>query len=126
MTTNPIISIIFRIYAAPFSHSFKGRDTIRAFGKQFEFMDKSAKLVDEYNTHAQALYVSRRWMDLYLDLLGSLIILASGILGIVGKSKGLSSSLVALCLSYSMQVKTFISKLRKNYIIYLIQCRSIK
>ncbi|CAH1793467.1 unnamed protein product, partial [Owenia fusiformis] len=86
-----------------FSETVVGASSIRAYGKQDEFVNKSDVLV---NQNQQAYYpniVSNRWLGILLEFIGNIIVLFAGLFAVIGRDT-LSGGQIGLSVSYSLQV----------------------
>ena len=80
-----------------------GRTTIVAFGAQAEFMAESAARSDENNVYSFASVASNRWVQFYMDVVGSAILLSAAVLAVGSKTAGISPSVVGISVAYALQ-----------------------
>ncbi|KAF2715200.1 multidrug resistance-associated protein 1 [Pleomassaria siparia CBS 279.74] len=91
---------------AHFQESLSGMSTIRAYSQQRRFEQENEWRVD---AHLRAYFPSinaNRWLAVRLELIGSVIILASAGFAIISVSShsGLSAGMVGLSMSYALQI----------------------
>jgi ATP-binding cassette subfamily C (CFTR/MRP) protein 1 len=91
---------------AHFQESLSGMSTIRAYGQELRFEQENEWRID---ANLRAYFPSinaNRWLAVRLELIGSVIILASAGLAIisVASHSGLSAGMVGLCMSYALQI----------------------
>lgn len=85
-----------------FSESLTGLHTIRAYGETRSFIDLNAKLVDLQNRATLLSNAGMQWLTLRLEVIGSFLILAVGLMCTAG-GKSVGSGQVALVLNYVVQ-----------------------
>lgn len=89
---------------AHFQESLGGISTIRAYDQENRFAKENEWRMD-MNQKAWFLYIStNRWLAVRLEFIGSIIILAAAMLGVVSVfSGGMTAALVGLSMSYALQ-----------------------
>ncbi|XP_035829877.1 multidrug resistance-associated protein 1 [Aplysia californica] len=85
-----------------FSETLSGAASIRAYGAQQRFMDHSETLVDYNFKFYFASIATSTWLQVRLEFLGNLIVLAAAIFAVSDSS--LSAGLAGLSVSYATQV----------------------
>lgn len=93
-----------------FSESLTGLPTIRAYGETRRFIALNAKLVDLQNRATLLSNSGTQWLLLRLEAMGSLLILAVGLMCTAG-GKSVGSGQVALVLTYVVQGTTMLTGL---------------
>ena len=88
---------------ANFTETMQGLSTIRAYSEQKRFIKYNQFLIDENNRPQHLQITAQRWLGLRLESIGAFLVLFDGISGLLLKNR-LSSSLLGLSLSYSLQV----------------------
>jgi hypothetical protein len=86
-----------------FSETLTGLPTIRAYGQQHPFIYTNADRMDNNNRFYFLVAASQRWLGTRMEMLGGLIIFATGVIATLSASS-IPSGLVGLSLSYAMQV----------------------
>ena len=86
-----------------FSETLTGLPTIRAYGQQQPFIYTNADRMDNNNRFYFLVAASQRWLGTRMEMLGGLIIFATGVIATLSASS-IPSGLVGLSLSYAMQV----------------------
>ncbi|KAI3396009.1 hypothetical protein diail_580 [Diaporthe ilicicola] len=87
-----------RIYEH-FGESLSGLATLKAFGAVSRFVQDNAQRIDTENTAYWLSVACQRWLNLRLDLCGSVLVLATGLL-VVGLRDTISASAGGVVLSY--------------------------
>ena len=77
-----------------------------AFRAQAEFMAESAARSDENNVYAFGIVASNRWIQFYMDVVGSLIVFSAAVLAVGSKAAGISPSVVGISVAYALQART--------------------
>ncbi|XP_035829879.1 multidrug resistance-associated protein 1 [Aplysia californica] len=90
-----------------FSETLSGAASIRAYGAQQRFMDHSETLVDYNFKFYFASIATANWLQVRLEFLGNLVILAAAIFAVSDSS--LSAGLAGLSVSYATQVTSSLS-----------------
>ncbi|KAI8803791.1 ABC transporter type 1, transmembrane domain-containing protein [Cladochytrium replicatum] len=99
--SSPVIAFV--------GETYNGLPVIRMFGVQNQFIEKFNHLqINAISPQTIKTYVTW-WMSMRLDMIGSLIVLATGALGLIGRSQQLQ--LVGLMLMFAMQITSFLSDL---------------
>ncbi|KAA8499894.1 Multidrug resistance-associated protein 1 [Porphyridium purpureum] len=93
---------------AHFSETLGGLSTIRAFGKQEAFREKNLEMINVNHRAYFCQLSSNRWFSLWLEALGSTLILAAAIFGVLQRVNGTFSGLIGLSLTYALQVTSFL------------------
>ncbi|KAF9404358.1 Multidrug resistance-associated protein 1, partial [Podila epigama] len=97
-----------------FSETLAGVTTIRALGANGRFIDDNAKKAD---LSASAYFVwaaSNRWLQIRLESLGAVIVLAAALFAVLSRNS-LATGSVGLALSYAMSVTIDITWLLRSY-----------
>ncbi|XP_067949298.1 multidrug resistance-associated protein 1-like [Watersipora subatra] len=102
-----------------FSETITGAQTIRAFGVQERFIQKSEDLVEENNLFFYAGWTANRWLGIQLQLLSGLAITFVAAFCILSTQipflqQHINSSIVGLTLSYALLSTNTISALTKT------------
>ncbi|KAK0045854.1 multidrug resistance-associated protein 1-like isoform X1 [Biomphalaria pfeifferi] len=93
-----------------FTETVSGAATIRAYGVTERFIEDSKARVDHNLSFYFASLVSNRWLGLYLECIGNLIILAAAIFVLL--TEGLPAGLVGLSVSYATEITSAL-----NYVV---------
>jgi len=91
-----------------FSESLSGVSTIRSYDAEVRFKDTTTSRIDDYLSVMYIEYMSRQWMQMRLDMFGSLLVCASGFL-IIAIRNVVPLGVAGLGFSYGLQVTTFLS-----------------
>ncbi|XP_077987765.1 ATP-binding cassette sub-family C member 9-like [Glandiceps talaboti] len=95
---------------AHFSETLGGLSTVRAYRDERRFRKRIVRRIDFNNLAFIFLQTTNRWLAIRLDLVGSLIVLTSGLATLVTSAFGsLEPSLVGLALSYALQISGFLN-----------------
>lgn len=84
-----------------FSESLTGVATIRAYGVENRFMRQNLAAIDTNNRPFFYMWVANRWLCLRVDLVGSLVMLFSGVFVLVSIGQ-IDAGLAGLSLSYAI------------------------
>ncbi|AMD21014.1 HEL267Cp [Eremothecium sinecaudum] len=84
-----------------FSETLVGITTIRAFGDERHFIKENLDKIDVNSKPFFYLWVTNRWLAFRIDLLGSLVILASGLF-ILLNVKNIDAGLAGISLTYAI------------------------
>jgi len=90
-----------------FSESLMGVVTIRAFGQDEQLVERVQSLIDESNRPFYLIHNCNRWLQLRLEALGAIIILAIGVVIVSGRDSSLiamNAGLAGLLLTYAQQI----------------------
>ncbi|KAI8618287.1 P-loop containing nucleoside triphosphate hydrolase protein [Chytriomyces sp. MP71] len=68
---------------ANFGATLTGLPTIRAYGEQARFIHSTDKAINENNSPYFLLVIAQRWLGVRLEFLGSLLVLAAAVFGVV-------------------------------------------
>mmetsp|Transcript_1805 Transcript_1805/g.6775 ORF Transcript_1805/g.6775 Transcript_1805/m.6775 type:complete len:1016 (-) Transcript_1805:163-3210(-) len=90
-----------------FAETLGGLTTIRAFEREDQFIAANVNHIDTNIRFFFAQTVTSRWFSLYLELLGSVLVLAAAIFGVMAKDS-VFSGLVGLSLNSALQVTAFL------------------
>ncbi|KAF9974092.1 Canalicular multispecific organic anion transporter 2 [Actinomortierella ambigua] len=97
-----------------FSETLSGVSSIRALHASERFINENAAKADK---SAQAYFtwvLGNRWLQIRLELLGAIIVLAAGLFAVLGR-ESLDASIVGLSLSYALNVTQDITWLVRSY-----------
>uniref|UniRef100_A0AAV2LJP6 Multidrug resistance-associated protein 1 n=1 Tax=Knipowitschia caucasica TaxID=637954 RepID=A0AAV2LJP6_KNICA len=97
-----------------FNQSFHGAAVVRAFREQSRFVQSANRLVDTNQEAYFPRFVATRWLAVNLEFLGSLLVLASALFSVFGR-KELSSGIVGLAISHSLQVTGVLSWIVRSW-----------
>ncbi|CAL1286917.1 unnamed protein product [Larinioides sclopetarius] len=95
ISLSPVISFL--------GETVQGSSTIRAFGSQYDFIERQNGQVD---TNCQAFYTSNmlnRWLAVRLQFLGNTVVFIAALLSVIQR-KNFSPAIVGLTLSYALSV----------------------
>lgn len=84
-----------------FSETLVGVTTIRAFGDESRFMQENLHKIDENNKPFFYLWVANRWLAMRMDLIGSLVVLGSGIFILLNIDR-IDSGMAGISLTYAI------------------------
>ncbi|OUM67324.1 hypothetical protein PIROE2DRAFT_53426 [Piromyces sp. E2] len=99
---------------ANFTETMQGLPTIRAYNEQNRFIKYNQFLIDENNRPQHLQITAQRWLGLRLESIGAFLVLFDGISGLILKNH-LSSSLLGLSLSYSLQVTSSLNAVVRQF-----------
>ncbi|KAF8937351.1 multidrug resistance-associated protein 3 [Dissophora ornata] len=97
-----------------FSETLSGVTTIRALGANERFISDNAAKADLAANAYFSWITSNRWLQIRLETLGSVIVLAAGLFAVLSRNS-LNASNVGLALSYAMSVTQDITWLVRSY-----------
>jgi len=100
--------VYFVFIDAFFSESLSGVSTIRSYDAEVRFKDTTRGRVDDYLSVMYIEYMSRQWMQMRLDMFGSLLVCASGFL-IIAIRNSIPLGVAGLGFSYGLQITVFLS-----------------
>ncbi|KAF8788578.1 Multidrug resistance-associated protein 1 like protein [Argiope bruennichi] len=86
-----------------FSETVQGASTIRAFGSQYEFIQRQNKHID---TNCRTFFTSttlNRWLGIRLQFLGNTVVFITALLSVIQR-RTFSPAIVGLTLSYALSV----------------------
>ncbi|KAF9984109.1 Multidrug resistance-associated protein 1 [Mortierella antarctica] len=113
--------ILVRIYAVSkspvyqyFNESLDGVSTIRAMGISDRFADKCTALTDRMSNNFLSNMSSRRWLDVQLRLLSTLVLLCAAVFAVLQREH-LDPSLVGLSLSFALTLTEEVTTLVRNF-----------
>ncbi|GFT36073.1 multidrug resistance-associated protein 1 [Nephila pilipes] len=95
VTLSPVLSF--------FSETVQGSNTIRAYGAQYEFIDKQDKHID---TNCRVFYSNtllNRWLGIRLQFLGNTVVFITALLCVIER-RAYSAAIVGLTLTYALNV----------------------
>ncbi|XP_077981986.1 ATP-binding cassette sub-family C member 9-like [Glandiceps talaboti] len=108
-------SITMSPVLAHFSETLGGLSTIRVFRDERRFVKRILKLVDVNNLVQLYLQTSDRWLAVRLELLGTAVILISGVSSLLTcVFSDLEPSLVGLSLTYALSMSGFLTSFAVN------------
>ncbi|KAI8357575.1 hypothetical protein B0O80DRAFT_291714 [Mortierella sp. GBAus27b] len=118
MRTSRMLKRIDSVSRSPiyqhFSETLSGTTTIRAFGANERFIADSAAKTDRAANAFFTWIVSNRWLQVRLEALGALIVLAAALFAVLSRNS-LGSANVGLALSYALGVTQDITWLVRSY-----------
>ncbi|KAG0343682.1 Canalicular multispecific organic anion transporter 2 [Podila humilis] len=85
-----------------FDETLSGTSTIRALRVTEQFISDSASKSDGSSNSYFAYMISTRWMQVRLEFLGAIVVLATSLLAVLGRET-LGAAMAGLALSYSLQ-----------------------
>ncbi|KAL7039873.1 hypothetical protein ACKWTF_000156 [Chironomus riparius] len=88
---------------AHFSETISGQSVIRAYGEQKRFISESDSKIDFHQGIAYHGFVAHRWLQLRLEIIGSLVIFFSALFAILARDT-IGPSVVGLSVSYALQI----------------------
>ncbi|KAI1321343.1 Multidrug resistance-associated protein 1 [Mortierella claussenii] len=97
-----------------FSESLNGVSTIRAMAVQNRFVEENGKRTDRMANNFLANMTSKRWVEVQLRLLSTLVLLFAAVLAVLGREH-LDASLVGLTLSFTMSITEEVTSLVRIY-----------
>ncbi|KAG9323193.1 hypothetical protein KVV02_002982 [Mortierella alpina] len=113
--------ILVRIYAVSkspvyqyFNESLDGVSTIRAMGISDRFADRCTALTDRMSNNFLSNMSSRRWLDVQLRLLSTLVLLCAAVFAVLQREH-LDPSLVGLSLSFALTLTEEVTTLVRNF-----------
>ncbi|XP_074647217.1 multidrug resistance-associated protein 1-like isoform X2 [Tubulanus polymorphus] len=86
-----------------FGESVVGASSIRAYCQQQRFMDIIDDLADRNNMAYFPNIVSYRWLGFWLDMIGNVLVFATGIMAVAGKGS-IDAGVAGLAISYALRV----------------------
>ncbi|XP_038072564.1 ATP-binding cassette sub-family C member 9-like isoform X2 [Patiria miniata] len=99
---------------AYFTQTLDGLPTIRAYGYQKHFLASLLSKVNENCTAYLYLQTSNLWLNIWLDILGTCMVLAAGVAALLASSfDGVSASLVGLAIAIAVKNSSVIGYLAK-------------
>jgi len=94
---------------ADFSQTLSGTSTIRAYGVQTDFFNKTKNSFDNMNASYILVQLAGYWLALRLDIMGGLISMFIGLVAISTLDSGfIPAGWLGLALSYSIEVTSFL------------------
>ncbi|KAF9961946.1 Multidrug resistance-associated protein 1 [Mortierella alpina] len=113
--------VMVRIYSVSkspvyqfFNESLDGVSTLRAMGVSDRFADKCTALTDRMSNNFLSNTSSRRWLDVQLRLLSSIVILCVAVFAVVQRDH-LDPSLAGLSLSFALTLTEEVTTLVRNF-----------
>ncbi|KAJ3410257.1 Multidrug resistance-associated protein 1 [Chytridiales sp. JEL 0842] len=110
---------------AHITESMAGVATIRAYGEQHRFLQKTDDLVDGNNTPYYLQVTGQRWLGMRLESIGNSLVFFTSLFAVLS-AKTISPSLIGLALSYVLQVTQLLSLCIKQYTEAEVQLVSIE
>ncbi|KAI9671553.1 MAG: hypothetical protein M1817_003605 [Caeruleum heppii] len=96
-------SVLRSVVFARFGEGLSGTASIRAYGTQERFIKGIRDAVDEMDGAYFLTFSNQRWLSVRLDLIGTLLVLTTGIL-VVTSRFNVSPSIAGLVLSYILSI----------------------
>ncbi|KAI9003964.1 P-loop containing nucleoside triphosphate hydrolase protein [Hyaloraphidium curvatum] len=84
--------------------TLNGLSTIRAFGAQDRFLAENRRRVNNNGACYYHMIAVSRWLSFRLEAISAMLILATMLFAVLGTGTGLSSTLLSLAVTYSLQV----------------------
>ncbi|CAO3566553.1 unnamed protein product [Mortierella alpina] len=113
--------ILVRIYSVSkspvyqyFNESLDGVSTIRAMGVSDRFAEKCVALTDRMSNNFLSNMSSRRWLDVQLRLLSTIVLLCAAVFAVFQREH-LDPSLVGLSLSFALTLTEEVTTLVRNF-----------
>ncbi|KAF9966164.1 Multidrug resistance-associated protein 1 [Mortierella alpina] len=113
--------ILVRIYSVSkspvyqyFNESLDGVSTIRAMGISDRFAEKCVALTDRMSNNFLSNMSSRRWLDVQLRLLSTIVLLCAAVFAVLQREH-LDPSLVGLSLSFALTLTEEVTTLVRNF-----------
>ncbi|KAG0272269.1 Multidrug resistance-associated protein 1 [Linnemannia gamsii] len=110
-----------RIYAVSkspvyqhFHESLGGVSTMRAMRIQERFIEKNAAMVDRMSNNFLSNMGSRRWLDVQLRVLSTIVLLCTALLAVLQRDS-VDPSLVGLTLSFALTITEEVTTLVRNF-----------
>ncbi|KAJ3278722.1 Multidrug resistance-associated protein 1, partial [Blyttiomyces sp. JEL0837] len=107
------------------TESMAGVATIRAYGKQKRFIDKTDRLINESNQPYYLQMTGQRWLGMRLETIGNILVLVTALFSVI-ESSTISAALVGLALSYVLQVTQLMALCIRQYTDAEVQLVSIE
>ncbi|XP_076057951.1 multidrug resistance-associated protein 1-like [Oratosquilla oratoria] len=85
------------------SETVQGATTVRAFGRQRDFIRESASRVDRTQTAAYLDRVAQCWLGIRLQVIGNGIVFAAALMGVFSRET-ISPGMVGLSITYALSV----------------------
>ncbi|XP_077862231.1 ATP-binding cassette sub-family C member 9-like [Saccoglossus kowalevskii] len=112
---------------AHYSESLGGLSTIRAYRKESAFKTRLLRTVDFNNVAQLYLHTGNRWLGIRLEFLAAVIILISGLSGLVSSvATGLEPSLVGLSLTYAISISGYMTWIIRNAVDIEMQMNAVE
>ncbi|XP_006825518.1 ATP-binding cassette sub-family C member 9-like [Saccoglossus kowalevskii] len=112
---------------AHYSESLGGLSTIRAYRKESAFKRRLLRTVDFNNVAQLYLHTGNRWLGIRLEFLAAVIILISGLSGLVSSvATGLEPSLVGLSLTYAISISGYMTWIIRNAVDIEMQMNAVE
>lgn len=92
---------------AHFSETLGGLSTLRAYSKEKQSRLENMKVIDINQRAFFTWLVANRWFSMYLELVGSVLIFATGVFGVLARNSVFSGD-VGLVLTYALQVTSIL------------------
>ncbi|XP_076041208.1 ATP-binding cassette sub-family C member 3-like [Oratosquilla oratoria] len=86
-----------------FLETIKGVATVRAFGRQEDFVSESAQRMDQAQNAFYLTVITNRWLGIRLEFIGNLVTFAAAIFAVFGRTS-ISPGIVGLSVSYALNV----------------------
>lgn len=89
---------------AHFAETVSGQSTIRAYGEEKRFIATSEKRIDYNHGIAYHVMVANRWIQLNLQLVGTLVVLFAALFAVLGNRDRVDGATAGLSLNYALQI----------------------
>ncbi|XP_055077733.1 multidrug resistance-associated protein 1-like [Periophthalmus magnuspinnatus] len=96
------------------NQSVQGAVVIRAFREQERFIQSANQHIDTNQEAYYPRFVATRWLAVNLEFLGNVLVLASALFSVLGRHE-LSSGIVGLAISHSLQVTGVLSWIVRSW-----------
>lgn len=91
-----------------FSETVTGVSTIRAYGKQKDFIAMSEEKVDENQIPSYLVQISNRWVAVRLEIVGIAIVLATSLFAVLARATA-NAGIVGLSISYALSITNLLN-----------------
>ncbi|CAM9476059.1 unnamed protein product, partial [Hapterophycus canaliculatus] len=111
---------------AHFSESVNGVSTIRAFGAQERFVQESCRRVDACNRAHFYLWVSNRWFNVRIQLVGATVAVLAGAFVVWWGKDHIEATVAGLALLYALQFTDAVKYLVRQHALLEMQMNSVE
>lgn len=107
-----------------FSETFLGLTTIRSFSKQEMFMEEVFRRVDDSNRTHLFLWISNRWLNIRMCIVGSVVVAIVG--GAIWYGGGISGGSAGLVLLYSLSFTDHLTWVARTHADFQMNLNSVE